>query len=93
MATLPPPIYTQKIANAGTGLFASEVIPPGVEILRVDRPLVSVLDTPHLKDTCSECSLWLPENGDGRDAQSKRLKACQGCKITKYCSKVGLFLL
>ena len=93
MATLPTHLYTQKNPDAGTGLFVSEAIPPGVEILRVDRPLVSVLDSPHLKDACSECCLWLPENGDGGDSQSKRLRACQGCKITKYCCKVGLSLL
>ena len=95
MATnIPSPTYTQSISGAGVGLFAAEAIPPGVEILRIDRPLVSVLDSPHLQDTCSECILWLPENGHHNgDAQSERLKACQGCKITKYCCKVGLFLL
>lgn len=93
MATLPKHIYTQITPDAGTGLFASEAIPPGVEILRIERPLVSVLDSPHLKDTCSECSLWLPQNDDDRDPKCKRLKACQACKVTKYCCKVGLFRL
>ena len=88
MATIPPRIHTQKSPDAGRGLFASDAIPPGVEILRIDRPLASVLDSPHLKDTCSECNLWLPEN---LGSQSKRLKTCQGCKITRYCCKVGLF--
>ncbi|KAF6236550.1 hypothetical protein HO173_005331 [Letharia columbiana] len=87
MATLPKHIYTQITPDAGTGLFASEAIPPGVEILRIERPLVSVLDSPHLKDTCSECSLWLPQNDDDRDPKCKRLKACQACKVTKYCCK------
>ena len=90
---LPAHIYTQTTPDAGTCLFTSEAIPPGVEIFRIDRPLVSVLDSPRLQDTCSECSLWLPENGHDRDSQSKRLKNCQACKITKYCCKVCLFLL
>ena len=90
MATLPTHVYTQNIPDAGTGLFVSEAIPAGVEVLSIDRPLVAVLDSPHLKDTCSDCFLWLPENGE---PQSKRLRACQGCKITKYCCKVGLLFL
>lgn len=92
MANLPPHIHTQKNGD-GTGLFALEAIPPGVEILRIDRPLVSVLDSPHLKDTCSECYSWLPENGDDGDLQRKGLRACQGCKITKYCCKVCVLFL
>lgn len=90
MATVPPRLRTQRSLDAGRGVFASDAIPPGVEILRIDRPLASVLDSPHLKDTCSECNLWLPENGA---SQSKRLKTCQGCKITRYCCKVGSFSL
>lgn len=80
-------VYTQRLADAGTGLFASEAIPPGTEVLRIDRPLAYVLDSQHLKDACSECILSLPENGNDRDSQSKRLKACQGCKITRFCCK------
>ncbi len=93
MATLPSHIRTQIAPDAGTGVFASDDIPPGVEILCIDRPLVSVLDSARLKDTCSECNLWLPENGHDRGPQSTRLKTCQGCKITRYCCKVGRFLL
>ena len=93
MAMPPSPIFTQETPDAGTGLFASSAIPPGVEILRIDTPLVSVLDSPRLKDTCSECNLWLPENGHDRGSQGKRLKTCHGCQITRYCCKVGPFLL
>ena len=93
MTTLPAHIHTQKAPDAGTGLFASEAILPAVEVFRVERPLVLVLDSPHLKDTCSECCLWLPDNGHEGDPQSKKLKACHACKITKYCCKVCLFLL
>ena len=93
MAAPPSRIRTQRIPDAGTGLFASDAIPPGVEILRIDRPLVSVLDSPHLRDTCSDCSLWLPENGHYWGPQTKRLKICQGCKTTRYCCTVCFVLL
>lgn len=93
MAAPPSRIRTQRISDAGTGLFASDAIPPGVEILRIDRPLVSVLDSPHLRDTCSDCSLWLPENGHHWGPQTKRLKICQGCKTTRYCCTVCFVLL
>lgn len=88
--TLPVQVHTQTSPDAGTGLFASDAIPPAVEILHIRRPLVSVLDSSHLRDTCSECILCLPENGTDREPQSKGLKTCQGCKINKYCCKVGL---
>ena len=87
MASPSPHLYPQETAAAGTGLFASEAIPPGVEILQIERPLIYVLDSPHLKDTCSECSLSLPEKDHAPN--SKSLKACHGCKITRYCCKVG----
>lgn len=93
MAAPPSRIRTQRIPDAGTGLFASDAIPPGVEILRIDRPLVFVLDSPHLRDTCSDCSLWLPENGHYWVPQIKRLKICQGCKTTRYCCTVCFVLL
>lgn len=94
MATLPSYIHTETCPNdAGTGLFALDAIPPGVEILRVERPLVCVLDSPRLKDTCSQCSLWLPEHDGDRGVQNKRLKCCQGCKVTRYCCKVGRILV
>ena len=89
MASPPSHLYPQETAVAGSGLFASEAIPPGVEILQIERPLVYVLDSPHLKDTCSECSLWLPEKRHDHAPHSKSLKACHGCKITRYCCKVG----
>ena len=93
MATLPSRTYTQKTSDAGTSLFASDAILPGVEILRVERPLVSVLDTAHLQDTCSECNLWFPESGHDQRPPSERLKTCLGCRVTRYCCKVGFLFL
>ena len=78
--------------NAGKGLFASKAIEAGEEIFRIDRPLVSVLDSPHMKDACANCFVWVPENAVGQFGESKaiKLRACQGCKVDKYCSTVGL---
>ena len=94
MTTLPPYIHSREAPNhAGSGLFTSTAIEAGEEVLRIDRPLVSVLDSPHLKDACSNCFVWVPENGVGQFGEEKgaklKLRACQGCKINRYCSKVG----
>ena len=87
--------YTRQTQNAGIGVFASEDIGPGELVLHIPRPLVSALDTPHLTDTCYSCYLWLPGNkvdeeleDDG--AHQVSLKTCTGCKVVRYCSKVGL---
>ena len=95
MTPLPAHIYTKPASNnAGNGLFTSKGLSAGEEILRIDRPLVSVLDSPHLKDACSNCYVWVPENGVGQFGEeggiTTKLKACQGCKVDRYCSKVGL---
>ncbi len=95
MTNLPSHIYPKQAPNsAGSGLFTSQAIDAGKEIFRIDRPLVSVLDSPHLKDACSNCYVWVPENGVGQFGEEKdkevKLRACQGCKIDRYCSKVGL---
>lgn len=96
-APAPHVITKQAHNNAGKGLFASKAIEPGTEILRIDRPLVSVLDSPHLKDACSDCYVWVPKGGMGQFGKERgteaRLRACQGCKIVRYCSKVSLYFL
>lgn len=85
-------IYSKKTKNAGNGLFASKDIPAGDLILRVDRPLLAVLDSPHLNDACSNCFVWVPRGGaaaDGDERDNVTLRACTGCKIVRYCGKVG----
>ena len=89
--------YTQKTVNAGTGVFAAIDIPPGELTIHVARPLVSALDSPHLKDTCYNCYLWVPEGqideeGEDGGTGDVRLKACTGCRVAKYCGKVGLVI-
>ena len=85
-------VYSKKTESAGNGLFASKDIPAGDLILRVNRPLVTVSDSPHLNDTCSNCCIWVPQGqaaavGNGKEKVT--LKACTGCKIVRYCGKVG----
>ena len=45
-------VQQRSARGAGRGLFATRSVDAGQEILRVDRPLLAALDTPHLKDTC-----------------------------------------
>ena len=91
-------VYSKKTKNAGDGLFASKDIPAGDLILRIDRPFLAVLDSPHLNDACSNCFVWVPRGGaavGGDERDNVTLRACTGCKIVKYCGKVGgdLYLL
>ena len=95
MPDFPSQIYIKTAPkNAGNGLFASQDIDPGQEIFRIEQPLLSVLDSPHLRDACANCYTWCPPSGVGQFGEEKgvgvTLKACLGCKINRYCSKVGL---
>ena len=94
MTSLTPDVcyaYPQQTAYAGTGLFASKGIPAGELVIRINDPLVSVPDSPHLTDTCSNCFAWVPKGQAGAEDEylSVELKACTGCKIVRYCGKVG----
>ena len=105
MPTVPSLIQPRPTAKAGTGLFTTHPIAAGEGIFCIDQPLVAVLDSPHLRDTCANCFLLPPSNGDdyegaatgsrqgwrGEASQEEniRLKGCLGCKVVKYCSKVG----
>lgn len=90
-SSLPDHIVPQKTSDAGTCLFTSKELSAGELIFRIERPLVSVLDTARLRDTCEACFLLLPENrGGGRDPDGRTvLKNCSGCRVVRYCCKVG----
>ena len=90
MPDFPSHIHTRCTPGAGTGLFTNSTIAAGEEILRIDRPLVAVLDSPHLHDTCANCHLLLRDDA-GPDGMT--LKHCMGCKVVKYCSKVHRFFV
>ena len=86
---IPSSLYTQKISGKGTGLFTSSAIDAGELVFRIERPLLCVPDNRCLSEVCYHCFIWLP-GGEGvvHDVATKLL-ACSGCKVVKYCSKVG----
>ena len=92
-----PNVIVARINDAGRTLVAHEDdIAAGEEILRVLGPLAA-LDSGHLQDACSNCYLWISGNNHGSQdgdpgPQKVELKACLGCKVVKYCSKVREFL-
>ncbi|GAB1211892.1 hypothetical protein ATERTT37_001016 [Aspergillus terreus] len=65
----------------GTGLFATENIKPGENILHIQNPFVAVLETQRLTDTCSGCF------GKRQLESGTELRACTGCQVVKYCDK------
>ncbi|KAB8233323.1 S-adenosylmethionine-dependent methyltransferase [Aspergillus alliaceus] len=66
----------------GRGLFASDNINIGEDVLHITSPFVAVLDTQRLGDTCSGClgSYHLQQ-------RSPTLNRCAGCKVVKYCNR------
>ena len=93
---LPTGVVRRRTSSAGTGLFASETIKAGEEILRVQRPYALAVDSDRLHDTCASCCLFLSSEetiqqiAQEDDDRERRLSFCLGCKIVKYCSKVNL---
>ncbi|KAF2088201.1 SET domain-containing protein [Saccharata proteae CBS 121410] len=77
--------YVKASPVAGNGLFAKKDVPAGELLFAKERPLLAVLDSPNMDGNCAYCfsgsyaSMFDPANFE--------LKACTGCKITKYCSK------
>lgn len=67
----------------GNGLFASAHIKTGEDVLHVKVPFLAVLDSPRLQDTCSGCF------GKKQLDAGTELKTCTGCRVMKYCDKVG----
>ena len=87
---------TSRIAPDQNGLFHTSDASPGDAILVIPRPWLTIVDSAHLQDTCSECFTWysgssLGANSAGaesEDGSSQALKSCLGCKIVRYCNKV-----
>ena len=100
MARHIPRLKPRSTVDAGRSLFTSEEVPAAIEILRIDSPLVAVLDSSHLQDTCACCFSCLPNIISHREGlpenpqnqERRRLKSCLGCKAVRYCSKVSLRL-
>ena len=84
---------------AGKGLFSTRKIRPGQVIFSLPRPLVTSLDTPAFEFACEWCFHGNGEAAVGQvplDTQANRmdnvevkLLRCTGCRLVKYCSKVG----
>lgn len=84
-------VEARQTAYAGNGLFARTAVPAGEEIIRVGRPLVAALDSPQLRTTCANCfvSAYSQSQDEGAARGEGTLKACLGCQVVRYCSKVG----
>lgn len=97
--TLPPHIIPRRTPSSGTGLFTSQPIDAGELVFRVERPLITVLDSARLSVSCEWCLAGGKRDGDGVDGGgwegegTVRPSACTGCRIVRYCSKVGGVLL
>lgn len=74
----------------GKGLFTFKDYEAGQGLLVIERPLIAVLDAERLEDTCSSCFAWTGDSivSQRSDGKAVEVKACNACKILKYCSKV-----
>ena len=84
--------YSSPACPAGTGLFAAKDFEAGELVLRLEREVVSVLDSGRLGVACEWC--FLTEE-DAEDGVEVKLKKCGACGIVRFCGEVGLecFLL
>lgn len=85
----PPSLYTQQVPDKGTGLFTSRTIHAGELVFHIDRPLLCVPDNRCLNEVCYHCFVWLPGGMSMVDGITTKLQVCTGCKVVRYCSKVG----
>ena len=86
-----PSLTTRTVVHTapngmGNGLFATDDIKIGEDVIHAKVPFVAVLDTPRLEDTCAGCfGKKQLETGGG-------LKACTGCRVVKYCDRVSIYV-
>ncbi|KAJ5915977.1 hypothetical protein N7454_010884 [Penicillium verhagenii] len=66
----------------GNGLFATEDIKVGGDVVHAQTPFVAVLDSSRLDDTCSGCFGKRQMKEGNAD-----LKACTGCRVVRYCDR------
>ncbi|KAJ5890171.1 hypothetical protein N7504_010981 [Penicillium tannophilum] len=66
----------------GNGLFATEDIKVGGDVVHAQTPFVAVLDSSRLDDTCSGCFGKRQMQEGNAD-----LKACTGCRVVRYCDR------
>ena len=75
-----------KDVGAGRTLSVNKDFAKGEEILKVERP-IAALDSKIVPHCCANCFLWDAAHY-GLVDNPLDLKACLGCKVVKYCSKV-----
>jgi hypothetical protein len=92
-AATPLQILPSKITGAGVGLFATQDVSCGEEIFR-SRPVVNCVGDGLQKLVCDDCYAFKNSvvHPSGRfqneEDPEPEIKACSGCKICYYCSKV-----
>ncbi|KAL1301443.1 hypothetical protein AAFC00_005695 [Neodothiora populina] len=84
----PLDIRLSPIENAGFGVFTLKELPPGFEVFRVIKPLVTAASDPDM--VCDNC--FLAPDLDIRPAGMAPdpppvLHRCARCQCVKYCSK------
>ena len=98
MADTPPPdtshAHSRPAGAAGNGLFAAKAFVAGDLVLRVEREVLSVIDSPALTTVCEACFLtsvdeWVGGGGDGEGEGRVELMKCGGCGVVRFCGKVG----
>ena len=93
-AAVPLQILPSKIAGAGAGLFVTSEVDFGEEIFR-SCPVVNYVQEGMHELVCDYCYAYSKSNihSSGRfvtpeDPELESIKACSGCKVCYYCSKV-----
>jgi hypothetical protein len=92
-AAAPLQILPSKIAGAGAGLFTTKDVDCVEDIFR-SRPVVNCVENKMQKLVCDNCysckNSHLHPSGRfcGGEDPNLELKACSGCKVSYYCSKV-----
>ena len=90
---IPLQILPSKIPGAGAGLFVTRDLDDGEEIFRSD-PLVNCVENGMQSRVCDSCYDYKGSNihPSGRFWKAEDIeldmKACGGCKVCYYCSKV-----
>lgn len=82
--------FPRKNPTHGLGLVTGESIKVGEDVALIRKPLVAVLDSVRLGDTCTNC--FGKRTANALSDEKVKLKRCTGCDKVRYCDKVGLFL-
>lgn len=81
--------FPRKTPNHGEGLFPRMRIKVGEDVLQIREPLVAVLESSRMEDTCANC--FGARTANALTEEKVKLKRCTGCQKVMYCDKVSLF--